>query len=133
MNTADYPNEVVIPFPNPISEQYQILACENDPVAGNGRHAYKVLARNKNDKIDWTQEIRFQKGPLPDVGHNGIGSNVYLQILIDHLKAFQTGQYGSRETAIAITHLEEAENWLARRSSKRQAQGILGKHAKEAE
>jgi hypothetical protein len=128
-NKVDYPNEVVIPFLNPISEKLHILACENDPNAGNGRHRYRVFATDGEQL--WETDINFQKGPLPQTDFNGILSNVLLQVLIDHLKSFQEGPFKSRETAIAITHLEEAENWIARRADKRSAQGILGQHKKE--
>lgn len=127
-----FPNEVPIAFQNPISIKYRAFGCENDAGAGNGRHEYMVVAFGPDGEIDWDKLIKFQKGPLPQVGHNGILSNVFLAVLIDHLKSFQTGEYASRETAIAITHLEEAENFLARRADKRNAQGILGQHKKEA-
>ena len=130
---VEYPNEVTVAFLNPISERYHVRACENDPAAGNGRHRYAVGANlAEGGRDDWSMLVNFQKGPLPQTGHNGILSNVLLAILIDHLKSFQTGPYASRETAIAITHLEEAENFLARRADKRNAQGILGQHKKEA-
>ena len=133
MAENEYPNEVVVPFLNPISERYRVHACENDPAAGNGRHRYVVTANEEAGwPDDWFMFISFQKGELPKTGHNGILSNVLLAVLIDHLKSFQTGPYASRETAIAITHLEEAENFLARRADKRNTQGILGQHKKEA-
>ena len=126
-----HPQEVRIAFENSISAQYEVRARPNDPAAGNGVHSYGIVARDTEGKIDWATEVHFQKGPLPQVGHNGILSNVLLGILIHHLQAFQEGEYKSRETACAITALQEAEAWLARRADKRQAQGILGQHAKE--
>jgi hypothetical protein len=58
----DYPNEVPIAFPNEISSQYRVLACENDPDAGNGRHAYKIVALAPDGSTDYETEIKFQKG-----------------------------------------------------------------------
>jgi hypothetical protein len=53
-----------------------------------------------------------------------------LQILIDHLQGFQSGEYRNRETACAITHLEEALFWLKSRELEREQRGVLGKAAK---
>lgn len=117
-------------FPNAISSWYGVFACENDPEAGNGRHHYQIIGHNPDGEKDFEAQIKFQKGPLPDVGHNGILSSQLLAILIDHLQQYQTGPYASRETAIAITHLQEAENWIARRANERAGRGVLGKHAK---
>lgn len=125
-----YPNPVRIPFPNEISKHYGIQACENNPDAGNGRHHYLITATDPNGKVDFVLPLDFQKGPLPQVGHNGILSNVLLTLLIDHLKSFQTGPYANRETACAITNLEQALHWMAARAEEREARGVLGQHTK---
>lgn len=125
-----YPNEVRIPFPNPISDLYAICANENDPAAGNGRHRYLVNAKNKNGDVVYGAAIHFQKGALTTVEPNGVLSTVVLAILIDHLKSFQTGAFANRETACAITRLEEAYHWLAARADDRASRGVLGDHKK---
>lgn len=123
------PASVRIPFPNPISEQYKIIpgpiAAEQ---AGGGRHYYEVMAFGLNGVRDYQAEITFQKGPLPETGHNGLLSTVLLTILTDHLNSFQSGQFASVETDQAIQHLEEAMHWLARRADERAGRGVLGQH-----
>lgn len=48
----EYPNEVAIPFLNPISEKFHIVVCENDPNAGNGRHRYCVFAIQDGNLVE---------------------------------------------------------------------------------
>ena len=124
-----YPNEVVVPFANPISSMFKVFACDSDPNAGGGRHRYKIVATNdKGDEAVFF--IGFQKGALPETSFNGILSNVLVAVLIDHLRSYQEGQFKSRETALMITHLEEVEHWMARRADDRKTRGVLGAHAK---
>src|SRR4051812_25711169 len=53
-------------------------------------------------------DIRFQKGPINEAGVNGITSEALLAVLLDRHQGFQSGQFPSRENALAITKLEEA-------------------------
>ena len=73
-------------------------------------------------------DITFQHGPIQDVGVNGAQIEDVLDILISRLRAFN--QEGSptrcRENSLAITHLEEAKNWLVSRTLKRVEQGVEG-------
>lgn len=70
--------------------------------------------------------LSFQQGPLGETPVNGLSSGTVLQVMIDHLRGFQTGPYPSRETACAITHLEEALFWLKSRELEREQRGVLG-------
>lgn len=130
MAEVKYPNNVDVAFREIISPQFLVLAGKNAEDT-NGRYEYAALAAAPGKIAEHTAEIKFQHGPLAD-GINGVFSNVLLAILIDHLKSLQEGPYRNRQTAIAITHLEEAENALARRADERKTQGILGQHVKEA-
>lgn len=123
--------EIRIPFPNEISSRFKIYAGPEDPNAGNGRHFYKIVA------IDWAgeekeiQTIQFQHGALKTgVEVNGILSICLTTILVDHFQSFQNGAFPSRETAIMITHLQEVQNWQARRADERASRGVLGLHQK---
>jgi hypothetical protein len=49
-----------------------------------------------------------------------------LEIVRDRLKAFQTGDYATRENACAITHIEEALMWMNKRVEDRAERGVLG-------
>lgn len=124
----NYSRPVRIPFADPISEQYEVRSCENSTQPGGGRHHYMIRSYSQPSVVDWELALNFQKGPLPETGHNGILSNILLTALIDHLRSFQDGEYRSRETACAITHLEEALHWIAARADERDSRGVIGAH-----
>jgi hypothetical protein len=122
------PAEVRIPFLNDITRRYKI---EFGPVSANkggGRHHYHITARNNDGEIDFTTEIHFQEGALNEHSHNGVLSIVLLAILKDHFESFQEGEFRNRETAIAITKLEEAMHFLCARADERAARNVLGQH-----
>ena len=55
---------------------------------------------------------------------NGVLDTEILQALIDRLQVFQKGPMGCRETALAITNLEQAIHWLQHRQLDRQARAV---------
>jgi hypothetical protein len=118
--------EVKIPFQNPGLAHYQVFSGEANPKFGNGIHEYLVLDTS-GKTID---EVVFQRGGLAENNVNGLLTPILLQILIDHLQSFQNGNLSNRETAIAITKLEEAVLWLAKRSDDRMNRNVLGKTEK---
>lgn len=71
------------------------------------------------------QTVKFQKGPIKEVGLNGVQDAQLLSILIDRLRGFNAA-FPSRENAIALTHLQEAENWMIRRTLEREQRGVEG-------
>mgnify|MGYP003480337788 FL=1 len=127
---ADQLKEIRIPFPEPIQDRFQVFSGPEDPNAGGGRHTYYVFERS--DPANYLAKIQFQHGALnePDSNVNGILSTCLLAILVDHFKSFQAGAYPSRETALMITHLEEVQNWAARRADDRASRDVHGKHEK---
>lgn len=74
-------------------------------------------------------EVSFQNGPIKEFGVNGIPDEALYAILIDRLQGFQKGQYGCRENAIALTHLETALMWAQKRTHEREARGVEGTSA----
>lgn len=107
---------------------------KDEPGVGNGSHSYQVIdISGQNTGVYKDQvvlELNFQHGPRQEVGVNGVVTGTLLQILIDHLQGFQSGEYRNRETACALTHLEEALFWLKSRELEREQRGVLGKAAK---
>jgi hypothetical protein len=103
---------------------------KDEPGVGNGSHHYEVYAESKDGASFNVLSLQFQHGPRLEVGVNGVVTGTLLQILIDHLQGFQSGEYRNRETACAITHLEEALFWLKSRELEREQRGVLGKAAK---
>ena len=68
----------------------------------------------------------FQHGPIKEVGVNGTTIEVVIDALVNRLEGFQRGEFKSRENALAITHLQEAQNWLYKRTRDRQKRGVEG-------
>lgn len=70
-------------------------------------------------------EIKFQDGPMSDVGRNGLQVEEALQQCVDRLKKYQD-EVPCRENALAITKTEEAIMWLNKRTEDRKARGVEG-------
>ena len=74
-------------------------------------------------------KIWFQCGPIPENGRNGVGIEDVIDVLVTRLEGFNNGPFRCRENSLAITHLQEAQNWLYKRTRTRQNQGVEGKNA----
>ena len=72
------------------------------------------------------QFILFQRGPVKEVGINGITEQVLLAIVADRLECFQNGPYPCRENALALTKIQEAMHWLHHRTIERVQRGVEG-------
>lgn len=76
----------------------------------------------------------WQNGPLvsTDTGKrlapNGAFVETVLDAVLERLRFYNEGQFRCRENSLAITHIEEAQNWLDRRTRLRQARGVEGTH-----
>jgi hypothetical protein len=102
---------------------------------GNGRHKYIITV---NDCVCLDEEgiqepniilgeIEYQKGPRNAEGSvRGVLDQDLLEIVRHRLQCFQQGEYATRENAIALTHIEEALLWMAKRANDRAERGVLG-------
>lgn len=100
--------------------------------AGGANHSYIVLCpENEADDSPITHVIEFQNGPrsAEDSTH-GILDTDLLEIVRDRLKGFQSGDFATRENAIALTHVEEALLWMNKRVEDRAARNVLGTYEK---
>lgn len=84
-------------------------------------HAYH-LAVGPND----VQTVKFQTGPVGEVGHNGIQNEQLIAAIVHRLGVLNKA-FPCRENSIAITHLETALLWLERRTADRRKRGVEGK------
>ena len=114
----------------PPDQSISITCDDRDPGAGNMSHVYTVAVKPgptpMSSDLDIGQTIHFQHGPVAEHGVNGLTNEVLLAIVIDRLEGAQEGQFKSRYNALAITALQEAENWLSRRTLDRMARGVEG-------
>ena len=99
---------------------------------GNGRHHYQIF---KNEQTIVEPEplldIQFQCGVRNEDGSvSGVLDQDLLEIVRHRLQCFQQGEFSSRESALALTCVEEALMWLNKRKCDRKERGVLGKHIK---
>jgi hypothetical protein len=87
-----------------------------------------TLSVNPDDIIE---TLQFQEGARKDANAiHGLTDQDLLEIVRDRLKGFQTGDMPTRETACALTHIEEALMWLNKRIEDRIERNVLGTYEK---
>ena len=70
-------------------------------------------------------DIKFQEGPIKEVGVNGCHAEDVIDLLVETIRGFNTA-FPCRENSLCITHLEEAGLWLLKRRINRIEQGVEG-------
>lgn len=100
-----------------------------DAMEFNAYHSYRISVRGPEYDRFYTN-INFQKGPVKENGYNGVTETALLAILIDRLQCFQKSEFSCKENAVALTHLEDAMNWLNRRTIQRTLRNVEGTNQK---
>lgn len=124
-----------------LNEALQIKVLD-EPGQGNACHRYKI-SPPELDTFDCCADpqrasrlmraccdIRFQDGPINEAGVNGISNESLLAIVEDRLVGFQDGIFACRENAIALTKIQEAMQWLQKRTRDRLTRGVEGTNTK---
>ncbi len=101
---------------------------------GNGRHKYVIVrAGTELDDVEAIADyellakIKYQQGPRAESdSETGVTDQDLLEIVRHRLQCFQQGDYATRENACALTHIEEALMWMAKRADDRAERGVLG-------
>jgi len=109
---------------NPVNDTLDVHVID-EPGHGGASHLYEITgyqSPNGNAGV----VIEFQDGPINEVGVNGLTHEVLLAIVADRLRSFQAGPFASRHNALALTHIEDAQNWLNRRALERMRRGVEG-------
>jgi hypothetical protein len=119
---------------NGLNEAIRIIVAD-EPGQGNACHCYDIEAIRRRTPDGLALEVqqcrvRFQNGPIAEVGVNGISQEALLAVVEDRLIGFQSGEYACRENAIALTKLQEAMMWLQKRTRDRVARGVEGTNQK---
>jgi hypothetical protein len=118
---------------NPTNDTLTIVAAD-EPAGGGAHHRYTIegfdTESNSSQRFEAFSrtEILFQKGPISEVGVNGVTHEALLAIVADRLRSFQTGPYACKANACALTHIEEAQHWLQQRTLERMRRGVEGTH-----
>ncbi|NEZ62261.1 hypothetical protein D0962_05635 [Leptolyngbyaceae cyanobacterium CCMR0082] len=100
----------------------------DEPGPGNGCHQYRIEI--EADGAEFCTETNFQKGPVKEVGLNGIQNEHLLAMVIHRLQGFQSGPYACEENALALTRMREAMYWLEARTKDRAQRGVEGSNQK---
>ncbi len=98
----------------------------DEPGSGGACHEYRLSVRNIGAEECF--DVKFQNGPIKEVGANGLTHEALMAVLLDRMRAFQNGPYRCRENAVALTKMEEALMWLNKRTANREARGVEGTH-----
>jgi hypothetical protein len=112
---------------NPVNDLLDVFAIDG-PGPGGASHSYEIKVSGKFPSSAADHRIEFQKGPISEVGINGVTQETLLTILIDRLEGFQSGQYASHLNAEALYHLQQAQKALQLRTKERMARGVEGTH-----
>lgn len=112
--------EITSHIVNPANDTLKVTVLD-EPGAGGANHLYEVTGGTAYCSVV------FQNGAITEHGVNGVTQEVLLAIVIDRLQSFQKGPFSSRENALALTHLQEAQHWLFARTLERMQRGVEGK------
>lgn len=99
----------------------------DQPGSGGACHEYALSVQS--EKVGFPLvTLKFQNGPIKEVGTNGITHEALLAILEDRLQSFQNGPYACSENATALTYIQCAQNMLKSRTTARMNRGVEGTH-----
>ncbi len=123
------------------SANHQLTIEVVDEVAKDGaNHRYDITGFNTDAnesatspdgyKSSFTRSpIILQRGPIKEVGVNGITHEAMLAIIIDRLRSYQKGPFACEANAFALSHCQSALLELQKRTRARIARGVEGTHA----
>lgn len=83
--------------------------------------------QNKNSSSQFI-EVKFQSGPVQEVGVNGCMVEDVIDLLLEKVKRYQLGTLSCAENEMALKHLEFAKQALEHRRKTRRDQGVLDTH-----
>ena len=99
----------------------RVVGCNT--IEYNARHSYAV--ENVHDGTVLTT-VKFQKGPIKEVGVNGVHNEDLLLMVIDRLESFQNSEFACKENEEALSYLYGAVAALRSRTNDRKERGVLG-------
>jgi len=116
-------------------ERLNVVYRTGEPGPGGAYHDYLIQSEILPDAEAPTRwdctEIQFQKGHRKDPkARHGVLDVDLLEIVRDRLAHFQKGDFATRETACALTHIEEALMWMSKRVEDRIERNVLATYDK---
>lgn len=119
-----------------LNEELKIQVLD-EPGQGNACHRYHITTVEYAPPPETdpgkcasmsraVHDIRFQNGPIKEVGVNGISNEVLLAVVLDRLSGFQSGPFACLDNQIALDAIKIAMEALSRRTRQRMARGVEG-------
>lgn len=99
-----------------------------DEKAYNNYHDFQVYQETEDSTL--SSFISFQKGPIKEVGINGITERDLLEILRFRLENFQNSEFASDYNAKALDAINTAIESLDARTKDREKRGVEGTNQK---
>lgn len=97
------------------------IVCKDGPGPGGACHWYILRAG------DYSTVLHFQKGPILEVGPNGISCEALLAIVEHRLSCFQAGPFRCHENEDALLATRDALEALKARTKARIARDVEGR------
>jgi hypothetical protein len=114
---------------NGLNEALEIEVLD-EPGPGNACHQYEIWIEEPGKVSQKVCTLSFQKGPVLEVGFNGISHEALLAILLDRLEGFQSGAFACEENRLALLSVHGALFLLQKRTKDRMARGVEGTNQK---
>lgn len=86
------------------------------------------MEKQAQNKASQFISVKFQAGPVHDVGINGCMVEDVIDVVLEKLKRYQIGNLACAENEMALKHLEFAKQALVHRRKTRREQGVLDTH-----
>lgn len=107
---------------NGLNDALEIFV-QDEKGPGGAYHDYLIAAFDGSVSCS----IKFQKGPIQEVGINGISNEALLAIVQNRLECFQAGPFACQENEDALVATKEAARILKKRTEDRISRGVEGK------
>lgn len=102
---------------------------ERDPKYGGASHEY-MCSWTEADGFKSYHLTKFQRGPIAEVGVNGVTNEVLLAMVATRLQHFQAGPFACAENQVALESVMVALEALHGRTRARIERGVEGKNIK---
>ncbi|WP_304576739.1 hypothetical protein [Romboutsia ilealis] len=106
----------------------QIICEEKENWEYNAPHSFLYVQEDEKDPsiVEVISEVKFQKGPVLEVGLNGVQDVDLLLMVQTRLQAFQKTEYACKENVEAIASIQDAIVWMTARTKSREARNVEG-------
>lgn len=103
---------------SPAYSEYHLFSLRGDTCI------FETVGDNIHLHVKPMAVLKFQTGPLREIGVDGVTDTALLAVLIDRLDDLQESEYACADNEEARTHLASAMAILQRRSRKRLERGL---------